>query len=133
MIEVQVQGERGIKRVLREGLLNGWIIVTGDLRCVEEFMKRYYPDSREDFVSHAIIYYTRGTHGVYPDITIISLAKKKRELGEILGDVERALRLHFKRIGDECKAEVKYANNIFPRLSIEIVVRKTLKDIEAMG
>jgi hypothetical protein len=134
LIDVQVQGGEDIKRFLKERLLSGWVVVTGDLHCVEEFKRRYYGESSEDFVSRGIIYYAKDSSGrLYPDITVISLARKRRELEGVLGDVERALRLHFESVSGECKAKVKYASRILSKLSIEMAVREVLRDVKAMG
>jgi hypothetical protein len=119
------------KRHLRERLSSGWLIVTGDPVCTEEFRKRYYGDSREDLEGHLIATTIRGKSGVYTDIDVVMLVRKKRELEGVLGDVERALRVHFERDG-ECKARVEYAG-IFPRLSIARVVGRLLKEAKRVA
>ncbi len=133
MVEVQVIGMEDIKRLLKEHLLSGWVVVTGDLRCVEDFKRRYYGESDEDFVSRGIIYYARDSSGrLYPDVAVISLARKRKELeGLVGGGLERAIGIELKKVGDRCEAEVRYASSVFPRLSINRLVSRVIKSIEA--
>jgi hypothetical protein len=125
----QARDVNAFKRHLREKLSSNWLIVTGDPVCTEDFRKKYYGDSREDVENHLIATTIRDKHNVYTDIDIIMLVRKKRELEEVLSNVERALRLHFKRVENECKARVEYAG-VFARLSIARVIEKLLKEVK---
>jgi hypothetical protein len=126
----QVRDVGAFKRHLKERLSSGWLIVTGDPVCTEDFRKRYYGDSWEDVEGHLVVVTVKSRRHVYTDVDVIMLVRKRKELEEVLGDVERALRLHFERDGGECKAKVKYASRILPKLSIARVVEKLLKEMK---
>jgi hypothetical protein len=48
-------GRDAVKKLLRERLLSGWILVTGDSGCIEDFKKKYYGEGSKDFEDHAIM------------------------------------------------------------------------------
>jgi hypothetical protein len=117
------------KRHLRERLSSDWLIVTGDPGCTDDFVKRYYGYSEKDVEDHLVVITIRDRRGVHKDIDLLTLVKKKRELEGLLGNVERALWLHFERAGNECKPRVEYMG-VFARLSIARVIGKLLKEIK---
>jgi hypothetical protein len=125
-------GRDAVKKLLRERLLSGWILVTGDLSCIEDFKKKYYGEGSRDFEDHAILACIRDKGGLYVDFFYIYLAKKKKELEEILrGDLERAINIDFKKLNNECKAEVKYTS-IFPKITINKLIDRVIKNIETI-
>ena len=123
-------GRDAVKKLLRERLLSGWILVTGDLDCIEDFKRRYYGEGSKDFEDHAIMASVRDKGGLYVEFFYIYLAKKKKELEEILGgNLERAINIEFKKHNNECKAEVKYTS-IFPKITINKLIDRVIKYIE---
>jgi hypothetical protein len=129
LVLIQVRDINVFKRHLKERLLSGWLIVTGDPVCTEDFRKRYYGDNWEDVEGHLVAVTVRSRCYVYTDVDVIMLVRKKKELEGVLGDVERALRLHFERAGGECKPLVEYMG-VFAKLSIARVVEKVLKEMK---
>lgn len=123
----QARDVNEFKRHLKERLSSGWLIVTGDPVCTEDFRKRYYGDSREDVENHLVAVTVKSGRHVYTDVDVIMLVRKRKELEVVLGDVERALRLHFERAGGECKPLVEYMG-LFTKPST--VVEKLLKEMK---
>jgi hypothetical protein len=121
---VSVQKERQVLD-LRKYLLSGWILVTGNLDCMEKFEKEYYSDAgaKEDIIcTLLIIDYGRGVRAVVPAY----LAKKREELREFLGEeLDRVLRINFKYENDRCIADLETAG----RLTRRLVIYKILGDL----
>jgi len=110
---------------LRRYLLSGWILVTGNLDCMEKFKNEYYSgaDAKEDIIfSLLVIDYGRGVRAVIPAY----LAKKREELKGFLGEeLDNVLRINFKYENNRCIADLETAGRFTRRL----VIYKILSDL----